>query len=101
MCLIVWYSLLAYPQSSVTEKIQNKEVGLKEVMKTVRKEAMDALNNALSSVELKLHSEILSDAQKHRLHNQSRIENLVEKVKRERTSFLQGIEEIRRPDFVN
>ena len=40
----------------MTEKIQNKEVGLKEVMKTVRKEAVDGLNNALASVELKLQS---------------------------------------------
>ena len=44
---------------------------------------------------------MVSDAQKHGLHNQTRVETLVEKVKRERTSLLQGIEEIRRPDFVN
>jgi hypothetical protein len=62
---------------------------------------MEALSSSLNSLEIKLQSDIQNDCKKHGLHNQSRVETLSEKVKRERESFIQGIDDIQRQDFVS
>ena len=61
---------------------------------------MEALSISLTSLEQRLHSEIVSHSNKHGLHNQPRIDSLVEKVRKQSDSFLQGIDDIKRHDFV-